>query len=49
VISDDGSELDVKAGDFYVLGPDHDGWVVGNEEVIAYEFESFTAATYARG
>ena len=49
VISDDGSELDVKAGDFYVFGPGHDGWVVGDEEVIAYEFESSTAATYAKG
>jgi hypothetical protein len=49
VISVDGSELDVKAGDFYVFGPGHDGWVVGDEEVIAYEFESSTAATYAKG
>jgi hypothetical protein len=36
MISDDGSELDVKAGDFYVFGPGHDVWVVGDEEVISY-------------
>jgi len=28
--------------------PGHDGWVVGDEPAIGYEFESSTAATYAK-
>lgn len=39
VVSDDGSEVEVGPGDFYVFGPGHDAWVVGNEGVVAYEFE----------
>ena len=34
---DDGSELEVTAGDAYYFAPGHDGWVVGDETVIAYE------------
>lgn len=40
VVSDDGSEITVHAGDAYVFAPGHDAWVVGNEEVIAYEFNT---------
>jgi hypothetical protein len=48
VISDDGSELGVDLGDFHAFGSGHDIWVVGDAEVITYEFESFTAVTYAK-
>ena len=34
---DDGSEIEVSAGDAYYFAPGHDGWVVGDETVIAYE------------
>ena len=32
----------------YRIAPGHDAWVVGNEPFVAYEFESTTAATYAK-
>jgi len=38
VVSDDGSEIIVHAGEAYVSAPGHDAWVVGDEEVVAYEF-----------
>ena len=46
VVNDDGSEAAVSAGDAYVFEPGHDGWVVGDEPVVGYEFEGSTAATY---
>jgi mannose-6-phosphate isomerase-like protein (cupin superfamily) len=47
VVHDDGSEAEVGAGDAYVIEPGHDAWVAGDDEVVAFEFESHTAATYA--
>jgi hypothetical protein len=44
---DDGSVAEVGAGDAYVIEPGHDAWVMGDEPVVAFEFES--AETYARG
>jgi hypothetical protein len=49
VRQDDGSEAEVGAGDAYVIEPGHDAWVIGDEAAVGYEFESKTAATYARG
>ena len=43
----DGSELDVVAGDGYVIEPGHDAWVVGDEAFVSFEFESDTAKHYA--
>ena len=40
VVHDDGSEITVSAGDAYSIAPGHDGWVVGDEEVIGYEFNN---------
>ena len=40
VVSDDGSEITVTAGDAYTFAPGHDAWVVGDEEFIAYEFNN---------
>ena len=37
-VHDDGSEIEVTAGDAYYFAPGHDGWVVGDETVIGYEF-----------
>jgi len=42
----DGSEGEAKPGDAYVIEPGHDAWVVGDEPVVAFEFES--AETYAK-
>lgn len=43
---DDGSEIEFGPGDAYVIEPGHDGWVVGDERFVTYEFES--ASEYGR-
>lgn len=48
VVHDDGGESDIGPGDAYVIEPGHDGWVVGDEPFVGYEFESTTAATFAQ-
>ena len=48
VVNDDGSEAVVNAGDAYVFEPGHDGWVIGDEPAVGFEFEGSTAATYAK-
>jgi hypothetical protein len=48
VVHDDGQEADVSAGSAYVIEPGHDAWVVGDEAVVGYEFDSATAESYAR-
>jgi hypothetical protein len=35
-------------GQAHVIEPGHDAWVVGDEPVVAFEFDSSTAQTYAR-
>ena len=40
VVHDDGTEIVVTAGDAYSFAPGHDAWVVGNEDVIGYEFNN---------
>ncbi len=45
---DDGTELEIGAGDAYVLEPGHDAWVVGDEPFVAFEFEARAAKEYAR-
>ena len=44
---DDGTEADATPGSAYVIEPGHDAWVVGDEPVVAYEFDSSTAGSYA--
>jgi hypothetical protein len=36
---DDGTEKEFKAGDVALIPPGHDGWVVGNEPVVAIDFQ----------
>lgn len=36
---DDGTEFDSKAGDIVNLPKGHDAWVVGNEPVVAVDFQ----------
>jgi hypothetical protein len=38
---------DIGAGSVYVIEPGHDAWVVGDEAVVGYEFDSRTAEDYA--
>ena len=47
VVHEDGTEVDQRAGDVYVIEPGHEGWVVGDEPAVTLEFES--AETYAKG
>ena len=48
VVHEDGTEMDVSAGDTYVIEPGHDAWVVGDERFVGFEFESKAAEEYAR-
>ncbi|WP_327092766.1 cupin domain-containing protein [Nonomuraea sp. NBC_01738] len=43
----DGNEAEVGAGDVFVCPPGHDAWVLGDEQVIAYDFAG-GAAEYAK-
>lgn len=47
VVHDDGTEAEAGPGAVYVIEPGHDAWVVGDEAVVAFEFES--AGMYAKG
>ncbi len=43
---DDGTEMEIGPGDAYVINPGHDAWVLGDEAVIAFEFDSSAATTF---
>jgi hypothetical protein len=47
VAHDDGTEMEVGPGDAYVIQPGHDAWVVGDDAVVAFEFDSGAAARFA--
>ncbi len=38
VRTEDGTETTINAGDAYVIEPEHDGWVVGDEPWVAVDF-----------
>ena len=46
VVHNDGTQVDVSAGDAYLIAPGHDAWVLGDEPFVGVEFKS--AATYAK-
>jgi hypothetical protein len=46
---EDGTELEIGAGDAYIIEPGHDAWVVGDETFVGFEFESRAAEAYAKG
>ena len=48
VVHDDGTEQHITAGNAYVIEPGHEAWVVGDEAVEGFEFESKTAEEYAK-
>lgn len=35
---DNGNEIEIHAGEAFEVGPDHDGWVVGDKPCIALDF-----------
>ena len=46
VVMDDGQEMEFGPGDFSVIPPGHDAWIVGNEPCVMLDFIS--AKTYAK-
>src|SRR3954471_18508273 len=48
VQQEDGSDMEIEPGRAYVIEPGHDAWVVGDEPVVAFEFETAAAEQYAR-
>jgi uncharacterized cupin superfamily protein len=46
VLMEDGTELDVSAGEITSLPPGHDAWVVGEEAVVAVDWQG--ASVWAR-
>lgn len=46
IVHADGSEGDATAGNAYLIEPGHDAWVVGDQPVESFEFES--AETFAK-
>ena len=49
VVHEDGTEQEIRPGQAYVIEPGHDAWVVGDEPVVGFEFDSRTAEEYAKG
>jgi uncharacterized cupin superfamily protein len=48
VSHDDGTDMEIAPGKSYVIERGHEAWVVEDEPVVAYEFESKSAEDYAR-
>jgi hypothetical protein len=48
-VHDDGTEQEIGPGQAYVIEPGHDAWVVGDEPVVGFEFESRAAEEFAKG
>lgn len=40
----DGTEIDVHAGDAFVIPPGHDAWIVGDEAVTMIQFDEGASA-----
>lgn len=47
VRADDGEELEMGPGDFSVIPPGHDAWVVGDEPCVMVDWQGM--ADYAKG
>jgi mannose-6-phosphate isomerase-like protein (cupin superfamily) len=48
VSHDDGTVLELGAGDAYVIEPGHDAEIVGDEPFVGFEFQQQAAEEYAR-
>jgi mannose-6-phosphate isomerase-like protein (cupin superfamily) len=48
VAHEDGTELEVRPGQAYVIEPGHNAWIVGDEPFVGFEFESRSAEEYAK-
>jgi hypothetical protein len=48
VTHEDGTVLEISAGDAYVIEPGHDAEILGDETFVGFEFEPKAAEEYAR-
>ena len=46
VVMDDGEEAEFGPGDFAIIPPGHDAWIVGNEPCVVIDWQGF--ADYAK-
>ena len=42
VVMDDGEEIEYGPGDFAVMAPGHDAWIVGDEPCVVIDWQGFT-------
>ena len=47
VVMDDGEEAEYGPGDFAIMAPGHDAWVVGEDPCVFVDWQGFT--DYAKG
>ncbi len=47
VVMENGEEMEFGPGDFAVMAPGHDAWVVGNEPCVVIDWQGY--ADYAKG
>lgn len=43
----DGSAVEIRASDVYIIEPGHDAWVVGDEPFVGVEFDNLAATLFA--
>ena len=46
VVMDDGEEIEYGPGDFGIMPPGHDAWIVGDEDCVVIDWQGF--ADYAK-
>ena len=46
VVMDDGEQMEYGPGDFAVMAPGHDAWIVGDERCVVIDWQGF--ADYAK-
>ena len=46
VVMDDGEEMEYGPGDFAIMPPGHDAWIVGDEDCVVVDWQGF--ADYAK-
>ena len=42
VVTDDGEEMEYGPGDFAIMAPGHDAWIVGDEACVVIDWQGFT-------
>ncbi len=42
VVMDDGEEMEFGPGDFAVMAPGHDAWIIGDQPCVVIDWQGFT-------